>query len=644
MPALPSISTALLATLSARDIPTPAASATANATATATATALQVVCAFPVSGQYGLGSRVLYYVLIAACVVGKNIQWLRTACLAAALLFPAVAAIHGIVLVVLHLPNAVDMDIYGAFQLCAIGILATPITAKLSRTYFNDPGRNAIFVWTILVLIGLLCLTVEFFRTNTSPCPFDNSGQPISPNPRAFNFANPPTCNLQCNLTAPQSPIRQGSANNIYVIPAPERITFGMGTLLAAACCIPALLSLISMWNKILEINWKSRFGNRNVKSNQPIEGTNGATEETMTHVNKYIRNFLGVVEAPVYGAAVFFILIMGELNFSSYQVSYQTEPMTAIGQWAPMAGTGLAVLGSLYVKLVHGEPDFGRAEDGAVSPPEPEMSERPRNRSASPSPSYRGPNRGADGGRPPLSNGGDRTPDETVPPMAHVRRTQTTATGRIWSEQTFSPAALQRSQTEGPDLGGRRKIAKALNAISDRLGSANLDTSAFKRGRAVEYPTLPGEEFRSRELRKTQERYKRARDIERDADGIVTPHQRSHSRGSFASPNSQGLGIDFGGSSSRTHSPRRPTMPTEQTSGDLEKVLSNTTTNSIGAMPQRRLTLEVPPTTHHSGHLRTLSGSSVAFDDSVNRPLSSSPTSSPAIVVSDPEAESAVD
>jgi len=46
------------------------------------------------------------------------------------------------------------MDIFGAFQLCAIGILAAPITVKLSRTYFNDPGRNAIFVWTIMVLIG----------------------------------------------------------------------------------------------------------------------------------------------------------------------------------------------------------------------------------------------------------------------------------------------------------------------------------------------------------------------------------------------------------------------------------------------------------------------------------------------------------
>jgi hypothetical protein len=50
--------------------------------------------------------------------------------------------------------GAVDMDIYGAFQLCSIGILAAPITVRLSRTYFYDPGRNTIFAWTGLVLAG----------------------------------------------------------------------------------------------------------------------------------------------------------------------------------------------------------------------------------------------------------------------------------------------------------------------------------------------------------------------------------------------------------------------------------------------------------------------------------------------------------
>jgi hypothetical protein len=51
--------------------------------------------------------------------------------------------------------GAVDMDIYGAFQLCSIGILAAPVAVRLSTTYFYKiSGRNIIFLWTGLVLAG----------------------------------------------------------------------------------------------------------------------------------------------------------------------------------------------------------------------------------------------------------------------------------------------------------------------------------------------------------------------------------------------------------------------------------------------------------------------------------------------------------
>ena len=87
------------------------------------------------------------------------------------------------------------------------------------------------------------------------------------------------------------------------------------------------------MWNKILEINWKSRYGNRNAKADQMIEGTNGATEETMTHVNKYIRKILSVIEIPLLFAASLAILILGEINFFSAEVRFQTERMATFGE-----------------------------------------------------------------------------------------------------------------------------------------------------------------------------------------------------------------------------------------------------------------------------------------------------------------------
>lgn len=92
---------------------------------------------------------------MAACVFAQNIKWLRKACVAGALLFPAVAAIHGVVLAALHVDGAVDMDIYGAFQICGIAMLAAPVTVRLSTTYFDDPGRNTIFLWTLFLISGM---------------------------------------------------------------------------------------------------------------------------------------------------------------------------------------------------------------------------------------------------------------------------------------------------------------------------------------------------------------------------------------------------------------------------------------------------------------------------------------------------------
>ncbi|KAM0468331.1 hypothetical protein ACHAP7_011002 [Fusarium lateritium] len=323
--------------------------------------ALQVICAWPVSGQYGTGTRVLYYVLIAACLVARNEDWLVNPCLAAALVLPAVAAIHGIVLTAMHNPDAVDMDIFGAFQLCAIGILAAPVTVMLSKTYFNDPGRNTIFLWTFLLLIGLLSMTVEFYRIETHPCTVNASGHSVSSNAAEFQYIEGNNCNLICSVQdGPSSPMRGGSANNIYVIPAPHTLTFGTATLLAAACCIHAVLCLVSMWDRVLEINWKKRFARKDDDVASQVSEDGGANTGVMKKVNETIGFFLRILAIPVFGGAGLGILIVGEINFFSPQVDYQTEPMANIGQWAPITGTAMAMIGSLYLLVARHADEAG--------------------------------------------------------------------------------------------------------------------------------------------------------------------------------------------------------------------------------------------------------------------------------------------
>lgn len=137
-------------------------------------------------------------------------------------------------------------------------------------------------------------------------------------------------CHITCDQdNGPFSPMRGGSGNNIYLIRAPTKLSFNTALLLSAACCIPAILSMIFMWSKIVEVN--SRGKQEENEATKPIEGTR-ATVGGMNRVNALVRELLLVVEVPVFAAAILAILILGELNFWSEQVYYMTEPLASVG------------------------------------------------------------------------------------------------------------------------------------------------------------------------------------------------------------------------------------------------------------------------------------------------------------------------
>ena len=109
----------------------------------------------------------------------------------------------------------------------------------------------------------------------------------------------------------------------------PSKLSFNAAMLIAAGVCIPAILSLIFTWDKILEINWKRRRASE--RPEDYIEGVN-ITHGEIKGINDKVRLFLSVIEIPLFGGAVVAILIAGELNFFSKQLMYQTEPMASIG------------------------------------------------------------------------------------------------------------------------------------------------------------------------------------------------------------------------------------------------------------------------------------------------------------------------
>jgi hypothetical protein len=250
----------------------------------------------------------------------------------------------------------------------------------------------------------------------------------------------------------------------------------------------------------------------------------------------------------------------------------------------------------------------------------------------------------GATDMRHSFSNGGRGTSSEIVPTASR-------------------PAPGQGHQAKRPwtaDAGNRRKVAKALIAIGNYLGTAahdRFDDSEFKRGKALDFPEIPGEEHRNRALPRIREQYNQCR----DEDGNVTPvlrEQRSRA-GSFTDSIASGLGVEGSSTTPRAappqspqspHSPspspspttpRRPhtsTLLAERTSFEPQNPPSSSSASSTGGrLRQRRDTLEVPSPVHHSPTRNNPSASSITSIVTI-----SEGQSSPAIVVSsDPDSSS---
>ncbi|CAM1500535.1 Fc.00g096970.m01.CDS01 [Cosmosporella sp. VM-42] len=404
--------------------------------------------------------------------------------------------------------DAVDMDIFGAFQLCAIGILAAPITVMFSQTYFNDPGRNTIFLWAFLLLVSLICMAVEFYQIDTVDCLYSNSGDPVSSNAAEFPYMEGNNCGLVCSVeNGPRSPMRGGSADNIYVIPAPETLTFGTSTLLASACCVHAILCLVSMWDKVLEINWKKRFGRQEEQthgSNEIISGTNGATKGIMKNVNDTIGFFLKILAIPLFGGAGLAILIVGEINFFSRQVYYQTEPMANVGQWAPVVGTALVMLGSLYLLLARDAMDVKGSSSPCPSAHHGSCCHNRHDHGSFQSTPFHSESNLSTPNHDHIENASGNVPRVAAEDDQSALARNESLRRHSSLSHSDNVSSLAEPSANHPDLGYRRRVAKLFIQIGDFIGTPAddfIEQPKTEEQRRFHFPTVPGEVNRNRNM-----------------------------------------------------------------------------------------------------------------------------------------------
>lgn len=158
------------------------------------------------------------------------------------------------------------------------------------------------------------------------------------------------------------------------------------------------------------------------------------------------------------------------------------------------------------------------------------------------------------------------------------------------------SSQVYESGRTQKGDEGGRIRVAKAITAVAEYIGTASperFDDSAFQHGDASDFPEIPGEEQRNSGLQRIRRSYNQPR--EDDPDDTRMP-DRSRSRAvSFNGSTASRLTTAERLTRSRTTSPQRP-QASPPGIGSNRSAPWHPTTDPTGARLQHRSdTLGIP-------------------------------------------------
>jgi hypothetical protein len=231
-----------------------------------------------------------------------------------------------------------------------------PLTLRFSRTYFNTPGRNLVFLCALLnlagpclplvvhstsLLSGLVSLSVAFFRVKVHTC-VDQFGQLIHDDTGGAG-----DCKFNC-LAFPDTPIRAGSNSGMQLGFAPRTgVTLNTGIILSITFCLFSFLSIVTMWNQVILDNAR-KLGliheetsilptRRNGEGDKSVGGVRGLLDWVSHRPDNFssdlVKLGLHLIEMLVYSGAMLATIIISEVTFWSAELRSGVEPMTSVGE-----------------------------------------------------------------------------------------------------------------------------------------------------------------------------------------------------------------------------------------------------------------------------------------------------------------------
>ena len=123
----------------------------------------QIMCVYPISGQYGLLNRILFYTLLLFATASCEWTWLSIGALAYVMNYSGATAIHAFLLMIAAKGAVLDLDAFGTWSILSAATLVCVPAFWLSRKIRNSAYSAVFVVWDILVCFGSVFGAMTYF-------------------------------------------------------------------------------------------------------------------------------------------------------------------------------------------------------------------------------------------------------------------------------------------------------------------------------------------------------------------------------------------------------------------------------------------------------------------------------------------------
>lgn len=295
-----------------------------------------IVCAFPISGQYCILQRVLFYVLISFSIVvfwfrGFRWQWLVRGSFVTAMVYSAVASIHAIVLAAMNrrYQLVIDLDIFGTHCIITSSLVLLAPMLHFCKEQGKTAARGIVCVWGILVFLGTVSTTWVLHSVK----------RPSRVNPTCFSQAAQSLLD-QCSCAG----FKQSNSSLIRspteLVAVPESRIFGYwfpvvsnGVSSISIALVFGTILLIHTWN-LFEIHW--------------CRGLRFKSRDATNSGQFLVKMLLALL------ASIGFGLNISPMEFYILQHSGLPtgEKYFSIGQWGPWASAVLVLISACSPQL----------------------------------------------------------------------------------------------------------------------------------------------------------------------------------------------------------------------------------------------------------------------------------------------------